>query len=1032
MLESDTGKLKLPVSLSEIQAPVVVAAARLRAQPLRPALLVGGVALAFALLVSVFAGSLVARQQSLRRTLAAVPESERGFRIDRFGVTLDAHGYAQADRRARHALAALGSGRTRRVVLLRALRVQGELVELASADDLASVVRVRSGRLPRACSSTGCEVLQIGGGGRARLEEGPLRLRRVGVGSLRDPRIFGDISAGTAVGAARAQLLLAPSVEALERLESLAPFYRIYSWVSPLPLGGLRTWEIDRVLSEESRAQHAIATDPSMRLSGPDAALLDASHRGKVAADRLVLVGGELSALLLGFALLAAIGLRRGLAAERRRLLTRGARRWQVALASTAEIGAVTLAGAVVGVAAGSVATAVLASATGLPAGEILAHTLLAGETLAALIGGWLAVTMLLTLTTFTRDDESTPRRIRLLDVAAVGAAATVAVALSRGALDPESLSSGDTALFVLLPLLVCFVVAVVLARLVGPAMRGAEQLTRESRISLRLAVLALARAPSRTIIACAFVAVALGLGLFAAGYRATLQKGAADQAGFEVPLDFTVAEGQHLVRPLDAAPLARFGSVGGGAAAYPVVRASATVPGRGSTVLSPTVLGVPAGALRRMYWRSDFSAMPRQTLVQRLTRAGRLRPTGVALPAGATKVTLAVRGVGREVELRLTVEDERGRVHAIPLRRRQSPNVSARLPRTRLRVLGLQLALPALEQFFLAHRETEGGVAATPTATLDLGPLRAGSDVVTDWSGWRLASGGSVVRSGGRVRISVAFQETGASLVFRPKEPTDGRVLSVVASPDIAAAAGGSGAVLDFQNVQVPVRIVGVATRAPTVASESGPFVLAEQSWLSTAINAAAPGQGTPDEVWISTRNGPATAAALHRPPFAALLVTSRSSIEHRLATDPLAHATALALGAAAIVALLLAVLGFWVSIVSELRDERSDLYDLEVQGLAPAGLRAQLRARAVMLIALGLAGGLVLGVLLSRLVVSLVRISATTTSPEPPLRFDPAWLATGVLTVALLVLALGVAEATSSAAFRDARPRRTSWSLE
>jgi predicted lysophospholipase L1 biosynthesis ABC-type transport system permease subunit len=237
---------------------------------------------------------------------------------------------------------------------------------------------------------------------------------------------------------------------------------------------------------------------------------------------------------------------------------------------------------------------------------------------------------------------------------------------------------------------------------------------------------------------------------------------------------------------------------------------------------------------------------------------------------------------------------------------------------------------------------------------------------------------------------------------------------------------------VLDFQDVQVPVRIVAVAARMPTVPSDSGPFVLGDGSWLSTAINAGAPGQGTPDEIWLSARNERAAATALQRLPFAGLLVTSRSRVEHQLATDPLAHATALALGAAALVALLLAVLGFWVGILSELRDERSDFYDLEVQGVPPGGLRAQLRARAAMLIALGLAGGVCLGVLLSRLVVSLVRISATTGSPEPPLRFDPVWVATGSLILALLVLALAVAEGTSAAAFRDARPRKTSWSLE
>src|SRR5581483_5837673 len=212
------------------------------------------------------------------------------------------------------------------------------------------------------------------------------------------------------------------------------------------------------------------------------------------------------SALLLGFAVVAAIGLRRGLAGERRRLLVRGARRWQVALLSGAEVGAMTLAGAVAGLLAGAAAVAAIAGAAGVGAWAIVAHTLLAART-----------------------------------VAALAAAATVAVGVGRGALDPSTVSSGDAVLFLILPALVCFVVALVLARLLAPAMRLAERLTRRSAFGLRLAVLALARAPSRTVVSCAFVAVALGLALFAATYRATLARGAADQASFQVPLDFTV-----------------------------------------------------------------------------------------------------------------------------------------------------------------------------------------------------------------------------------------------------------------------------------------------------------------------------------------------------------------------------------------------------------------------------------------------------------------------------------------------------------
>ena len=62
----------------------------------------------------------------------------------------------------------------------------------------------------------------------------------------------------------------------------------------------------------------------------------------------------------------------------------------------------------------------------------------------------------------------------------------------------------------------------------------------------------------------------------------------------------------------------------------------------------------------------------------------------------------------------------------------------------------------------------------------------------------------------------------------------------------------------------------------------------------------------------------------------------------------------------------------------------------------------------------------------LLSRLVVSLIRVSGTTGVPEPPLRLDPDWLVGGLGVAALMLAALLVAEAASLAAFRGA-PART-----
>ena len=168
-------------------AALGVSAARLRSQPLRPVLVVAGVALAFAMTVAIVGGSLVARQQALGQALGSLPDSAQGFRVDRFGTPLSRQTYGREDHEVRRVLGKLSPGVARRVVFFRQLRVAGQLVEIAGVDRLAQVIRLRSGRLPRTCTPASCEVLQIGGGGRARLHQGDVRLDRVGVAELRDP-----------------------------------------------------------------------------------------------------------------------------------------------------------------------------------------------------------------------------------------------------------------------------------------------------------------------------------------------------------------------------------------------------------------------------------------------------------------------------------------------------------------------------------------------------------------------------------------------------------------------------------------------------------------------------------------------------------------------------------------------------------------------------------------------------------------------------------------------------------------------------
>jgi len=376
------------------RAPLVVAAARLRGHAGRAILVAAGIAASIAMLAGVEGGSLVARDRAVQRAVAALPASQQSFRVDAFGLA-PGQTYAQADRTIRGTLASLTPRRPLRAMFFRELRVAGGLVQLASLDDLGALARLRSGRLPRTCVPAHCEVLQLGAGGRARWDQQGIHLVRVGTGTLRDRALFGDLLQPTpALHGERATTLVASGSAAFDRLPAFEGIYRSYSWIAPLDPRGLHVWQIPGLLRRESRAQASLAryTD-AYELSGPDAALTDARAKGRIAAQRMVLIGGEVSTLLLGFALVCAIGLRRGLAAERRRLLERGARRPQLWLAVGAEVSAMSVAGGLVGVAAGAALVAIVAGRAGLPAGAVLGHSLGSGLGVALVLLAWLAGT---------------------------------------------------------------------------------------------------------------------------------------------------------------------------------------------------------------------------------------------------------------------------------------------------------------------------------------------------------------------------------------------------------------------------------------------------------------------------------------------------------------------------------------------------------------------------------------------------------------------------------------------------------------
>src|SRR5262249_5655461 len=157
---------------------------------------------------------------------------------------------------------------------------------------------------------------------------------------------------------------------------------------------------------------------------------------------------------------------------------------------------------------------------------------------------------------------------------------------------------------------------------------------------------------------------------------------------------------------------------------------------------------------------------------------------------------------------------------------------------------------------------------------------------------------------------------------------------------------------------------IVGILDRFPTFAAGDD-FLIADESRLSTALDASTPGTGRPEELWLSlaTRSAHEVEARLASAPFSRLDSMSRRAVLSGLEDDPLARAIEYTLGIAALLALVTAAVGLWMTLVGDLRDERGDFFDLEAQGVGPETIRSHLRVRIFSLLVFGIAGGLILG---------------------------------------------------------------------
>ena len=773
--------------MRRLSFPFWLAGARLRRRGGSLVLVVLGLAAATAMLAAVLAGTVAAQDREVGRQVEQLPAKVRSVRVNWFSVGGQVAPYATLDGSVRRQLGRVLPERATGTSLYREHQFGGALLSLGAVDDLGRWVRLRSGRLPRVCRPQHCEVLVVRRGGPITNVPG-LRLVPVGEGDLRTATLFGDAIPAQDLGEsafvekirryhrpAPPPLVLANGVAALDRSPVLHDAYRSYGWVVPLRRGTVRSWSADALATRIEQARTAFqGSSFGFELTAPTDELLAAADSARVAGRRLLLLGGEAVALLLAFAVLVAARQRPDAEALLARLSAAGVARWQSGLVVFVESLLAAVAGTVLGWLAGSAAAAAIAGRSGEPAGALLAHSVLSGRGLAIAAAVAAVAALVVTLALVIEPLRLGGLALSPLDVAAIGAALAVVIALARGSANASELlaANGTGLVLLLLPALVGFAAAVAVARLLPLALRGLERVVPENALALRLAALGLARRPGYAAVAVAFVVVSVGFALFASSYRSTLVVAQRQEAAFAVPADEVVSEDLAQLIPVRSVvtPTVERSL---GARVSRVTRVAGNITG--ADVTGITVLGLPRSTLAGIGgWRSDFaSAAPSE-----LARDVDPQPAGrAARPADPGRRAEALAADGRAAD---AARARRLRGGAGRLVRPDSPGPQRGAAPAGARRAGAGARRAAAGSSRSGSSRRRSSRSAAPTRALrrsaasTLGPPRVDGRPLTDYGDWLGTVGVDHLTRARRAALPRHAHERGRHL--SAPAPADGR----------------------------------------------------------------------------------------------------------------------------------------------------------------------------------------------------------------------------------------------------------------
>ncbi len=712
----------------------------------------------------------------------------------------------------------------------------GDTYRLGASDDLAQQIRLTGGRLPRSCTPQRCEVLLTGATSPPRLESS-LGIVVVGTGVRTDPLLL----PGTFDPGPGAVVLLGSDPDALQRLSALEQFPRGSGWVAALDPGHIASLGVPAYADLSRQVSDDLALEiRALVLSVPDDALLSADARAAASRSRFALLGGATAVLVLGFVLVAAVGLRREHREVAALLRRRGASSASVLVFAALGAGAAVVAGAVLGTASGWLAAWLAAGAQPLhpPPAELATSSVL--DALPALV--LLTVTgVVLTTTVLVWPAGQERTAWHVVELLAVATTATAVLVAARGAVGVASV--GGDPLAIALPVLSLTAAALVAARLWVPVASFVSRRLPAPAVAARLAAASGVRRPLRTVVTVGFVTAAVGSVVFAGSYRATLQSGSADTAAFDVPTDARITVG-----PQGDDPLALQARAPLPGPEHAVLRTVAGVRTSATSGDAVQVLGVDDDVLPLLArWDRTVGASSPSSIAAALASAA--PPSGIALAQGTRTLTIPVvswtRNETGDVEITAWVAAPDGREQGVSLVQRDGVLTGA-LPDlgSGLTLVGLTMRENSADATRRQHRVGEGGtVAAFLAGRLVLGPPVGAT---TSWPAWSSRTAGVTATASS---LSLSYELTGPLVVVRPGL-ADRPPVRVVT--DAETASRGSTLRLDLGGGDaVAAQVVGTLPRFPT----AGPrFLVADRVALAAALDDVSPGSGAPHEIWAES----------------------------------------------------------------------------------------------------------------------------------------------------------------------------------